>query len=91
MLGQDSLLPSPSDFPFFLFSLGPRVQHFYEVMEKPPGWALVPRVVIFAVGVSFMDASRAMSLNQGQVCLPGDIHLETVFAVIRGAGGAPGI
>lgn len=60
-------------------------------MEKPPGWTLVPRVVIFAVGVSFMDASRAMSLNQGQVCLPGDIHLETVFPVIRGAGGAPGI
>lgn len=63
----------------------------YKVTEKPSGWALVPRVVTFAVGVSFMNASRAVTLNQGQVCLPGDIHLETVLAVIRGAGGAPGI
>ena len=55
------------------------------------GYSVGARVVTFAVDVSFMNASRAMTLNQGQVCLPGDIHLETVLVVIRGAGGTAGI
>lgn len=84
----------PLCFRPFLSSPGPNVQHFYRSQGKSTSLSLGPHSGHPTLCAFLMNGSGAVTLNQGQFCLPGDIHLamsKDILVVTSGKGSAPGI